>query len=103
MLFPGTYTRMQSFRRSVKDAVKVLICLVPFFIVAAFLESYITHLMSNTFSGNKDAGLPIWMSVFILSGSLALMIWYFLIRPIQLHIKGIPQTKKGIIARMQSE
>lgn len=101
MLFPGTYTRMQSFRRAVKDAVKVLICLIPFFIAAAFLESYITHLMSNTFSTKKDAGLPVWMSVLILSGSLALIVWYFVVRPIQLHKKGIPHTKKGIISRMQ--
>lgn len=102
ILFPGTFTRMQSFRRAVKDAAKILICLIPFFVFAAFLESYITHLMSNTFSSKKDAGLPIWASVCILGSSLGLIVWYFVILPIQLHKKGIPQYKKGIIARMQN-
>src|ERR1035437_3973826 len=53
-LFPGTYTRKQSFLRAAKDAMKICISLVPIFIVAAFFESYITHLMSNTF--DKDPG-----------------------------------------------
>ncbi len=30
ILFPGTFTRMQSFRRGVKDAAKILISLIPF-------------------------------------------------------------------------
>ena len=88
LLFPGTFTRLESFKRGAKDAAKVLICLVPFFIAAAFLESYVTHLMSSTYDKEINAGLPIWMSVFILSGSLFFIIWYFIIWPIKLHRKG---------------
>jgi uncharacterized membrane protein SpoIIM required for sporulation len=49
ILFPGTYSRLVSFRKGVKDAAKILVCLVPLFIIAAFFESYVTHLMSQTY------------------------------------------------------
>jgi len=39
ILFPGTYSRLDSFKRNGKDAAKILISLVPIFIVAAFFES----------------------------------------------------------------
>ncbi len=57
ILFPGTYSRMISFKQGIKDAAKVLICLIPIFIVAAFFESYVTHLMSQTFDKETNAGL----------------------------------------------
>ena len=88
-LFPGTYTRRQAFLRSAKDAVKICIALVPFFIIAAFLESYITHLMSNTFQNNsKNIGLPVPVSILILGGSLYLLWWYFISYPMRLSKKG---------------
>jgi uncharacterized membrane protein SpoIIM required for sporulation len=88
-LFPGTYTRRQAFLRSAKDAVKICIALVPFFILAAFLESYITHLMSNTFQKNStNIGLPVPISVIILLGSVLLIWWYFIYFPLRLHKNG---------------
>ena len=69
ILFPGTYSRMVSFKRNAKDAAKVLISLVPVFIVAAFFESYVTHLMSQTYDKANNTGLPVWASVVILSVS----------------------------------
>lgn len=89
LLFPGTYTRKQSFLSGAKDAVKIALALIPFFIIAAFFESYVTHLMSNTFAHDStDIGLPVPVSIMILSGSLILMVWYFLLYPIQLKRKG---------------
>lgn len=97
-LFPGTYTRMRSFLRAAKDAMKICISLVPIFIVAAFFESYITHLMSNTFSKeSSNIGLPVPVSLLILSGSLYFIIWYFIIYPIRLHKKGIRLVNDKII------
>lgn len=101
ILFPGTYTRLESFRRGTKDAAKVLISLIPFFIAAAFLESYITHLMSRTFEKGVNSGMPVWISIFILVSSLYLITWYFIIRPIQLHRKGFFIKNDGIIGRVQ--
>ncbi len=100
ILFPGTYKRMHSFKRGAKDAAKVLICLIPFFIIAAFLESYITHLMSDTYDKNSNAGMPVWLSVSILAASLILIVWYFIIWPIKLNRKGFYIKEDGIVSRL---
>jgi uncharacterized membrane protein SpoIIM required for sporulation len=89
-LFPGTYTRKEAFLRSARDAMKICLSLIPVFIVAAFFESYITHLMSNAFDKDtSNIGLPIPISILILSGSLLFITWYFIIYPIRLHKKGV--------------
>ena len=48
---------------------------------AAALESYVTYLMSNTFSTRSDFALPIWAGAVILVLSAAIIIWYFIIFP----------------------
>lgn len=101
ILFPGTYTRLESFKRNAKDAAKILICLIPFFIAAAFLESYITHLMSDTYD-KAPGGLPVWASYLILGFSSLLIIWYFVIWPIMLSKKGFFIKKDGIVSRLQN-
>lgn len=104
ILFPGTYSRLRSFQRGAKDAAKILICLVPVFIVAAFFESYVTHLMSQTFDkDNNNAGLPVWVSVLILVSSLSFILWYFVILPIRLHKKGYYIQPDGIISRLKPD
>ena len=82
ILFPGSYKRIVSFKRGIKDAVKIMIIFVPMTIAAAYLESYVTHQMSETFDKDGKAGIPVWASVLILAGSLAFVIWYFVIYPI---------------------
>ena len=101
IIFPGTFPRMGSFKRGAKDAAKVLICLVPVFIVAAFFESYVTHLMSQTYDKDNNGGLPIWASVIILAVSLLFIIWYFIILPVRLHKKGYYIRPDGIINRLK--
>ena len=99
-LFPGTYTRMQSFLIAAKNAMKICISLVPIFIVAAFFESYITHLMSNAFDKDSaNIGLPVPISVAILLGSLSFIIWYFIIYPIRLVKSGIQLSNGEIVKR----
>ncbi|MBL0358696.1 MAG: stage II sporulation protein M [Chitinophagaceae bacterium] len=85
ILFPGTYSRLISFKRGVKDALKIMIVLVPVFILASFLENYVTHLMSNTYDKASNEGLPLWTSASILALSLSFIVWYFVIYPIILH------------------
>ncbi|UEG49322.1 stage II sporulation protein M [Ferruginibacter lapsinanis] len=97
ILFPGTYSRSISFRRGVKDALKVMIVLVPIFILAAFFESYVTHLMSNTYDKHNNIGLPVWGSGLILFLSLVFIVWYFVILPIQLHKKGYQVSTGGFL------
>ena len=103
ILFPGTYSRKVSFKRNAKDAAKVLISLVPVFIVAAFFESYVTHLMSQTYDKANNPGLPSWASISILVVSFLFIIWYFVILPIRLHKKGYYIQPDGIINRVKKE
>ncbi len=102
ILFPGTYTRMVSFKRGVKDSAKILISLIPFFITAAFLESYITRLMSNTYE-KGNTGMPVWVSILILTTSLSLIIWYFVILPIRLNKRGYFIQHNGIVSRLNEK
>lgn len=75
LLFPKTFTRMVAFKNSAKDAVKIAIGLVPIIVLAAFFESFIT----------RHTNMPIWLSISILVGSLAFMIWYVVLYPIILN------------------
>lgn len=87
ILFPGTYSRWISFKRGVKDAMKICVSLVPITILAAFLESYITRLSSNAFDKSTNTSLPAPVSISILAVSLFFILWYFVIYPIRLERK----------------
>lgn len=71
-LFPGTHSRFQSFKLSVKRGIKIMLGLVPFIIAAGFLESYVTH--------HYDT-LPDWSKWFIISFSFGLMLFFFVAYP----------------------
>lgn len=79
ILFPGTYTRLQSFINGIKDGLKIIISTVPFFIIAGFLEGFVT----------RQTQMPDWLAISIISTSLALIVYYYIIYPIQLHKKQI--------------
>jgi uncharacterized membrane protein SpoIIM required for sporulation len=71
ILFPRTFTRMQSLLMGAKDGIKIIIGLMPVFLAAAFLEGFIT----------RHTGMPVWLSLCILIASLAFIIIYFVIYP----------------------
>ena len=75
LLFPGTYTRLESFKRGVKNGLKIMISTVPFFIAAGFLEGFVT----------RHTEMPDWLALSIILGSLSLIIYYYIIYPIQLN------------------
>ena len=74
ILFPKTYTRRQSFLISAKDGVKIIIGLIPLFIVAGFLESFVTRFTQ----------MPIIINLTIILSSLSFIIWYVIIYPLKL-------------------
>ncbi|HTL06647.1 MAG TPA: stage II sporulation protein M [Chitinophagaceae bacterium] len=76
LLFPKTYTRSQAILRTGKDGLKIVIGLLPFFIVAAFLESFVTRHYQE---------MPAWSKLAILGTSFLFIIWYFIVYPLQLH------------------
>jgi uncharacterized membrane protein SpoIIM required for sporulation len=83
MLFTATYTRLESFKRGVKNGLKILLSTIPFFIVAGFLEGFVT----------RQTEMPDWLAIIIIGGSLALIIFYYVIYPIQLHKKSLLETE----------
>lgn len=74
LLFPGTFSRLESFKRGVRQGLKIAVGLVPVFIVAGFLESFVTRLT-----------LPPLVSGSIIGISAAFIIWYFVLYPITLN------------------
>lgn len=83
ILFPGTLPRRESFVRGVRKGTKIMLGLVPFFIVAGVLESFITrYYMTISFITN----------VIIIISSFVFVIWYFIIYPKQVFLN----TQKNI-------
>lgn len=73
ILFPETYTRLASFMRGAKEGLKIVLGTMPFFVLAALIESFLTR---YTF-------MPTVVSLTIIGTSLALIIWYFIWYPSQ--------------------
>ena len=73
-LFPGTKRRIEAFRQGTKDGVKMVIGLVPVFIIAAFYEGFITRYYK----------MPMVLNIFILVISALFIIWYFIVYPFRL-------------------
>ena len=77
ILFPKTYSRRVSFMKGAKDGLKVVVSTIPFFIIAGFIEGFIT----------RYTGMPNWLAFFIIGASLFLIIYYYLVYPIILNKK----------------
>lgn len=77
ILFPKTYTRLQSFVRGVKSGLKIVVSTIPFFIIAGFLEGFVT----------RKTQMPDWLAILIIATSLSLILFYYIIYPIYLHKK----------------
>jgi uncharacterized membrane protein SpoIIM required for sporulation len=82
ILFPGTYSRFESFRRGAFKGLKIVLGLLPFFIVAGFIESFITRYADMHWS----------FKLVILLGSAFVMMYYFVIYPRQLSRNAISNT-----------
>lgn len=70
-LFPGTYSRIQSFRRGAVEGIKIVMGLVPFFIIAGFIESFIT----------RYADVYPIVGAIAIGWSLIGVIYYFIVYP----------------------
>ncbi len=71
LIFPGTYSRLVSFKMGAARGIKILVGLVPFFVIAGFIESFITRYAFMHWS----------LKLIVIGGSAALMIFYFVIHP----------------------
>lgn len=86
LLFPGTYSRLKSFTKGVKDGLKIVISTIPFFICAGFLESYVT----------RHTEMSDFLAVFIILISFGIIVFYYVFYPRYLHKKQITHAATRI-------
>jgi uncharacterized membrane protein SpoIIM required for sporulation len=76
--FPGAWPRGEAFMRGARSAMKVALGLIPFFFLAAFFEGFVT----------RYTELNDLVRKFIIYGSLVFVVWYFVIFPYVLSMRG---------------
>jgi len=77
ILMPGTYPRSYAFKQKARDGLKVMISTIPFFIIAGFLEGFVT----------RHTEMPDWLAIMVILSSLALIIFYYVILPKKLYLQ----------------
>ncbi|RTE53432.1 stage II sporulation protein M [Arenibacter aquaticus] len=75
ILFPKTYSRRVSFMKGAKAGLKVVVSTIPFFILAGFIEGFIT----------RYSNMPPWLAFLIIGSSLTLIVYYYVVYPILLN------------------
>jgi len=79
-LFPGTYSRGYAFKQGAKRGLKIIAGLIPVFITAGFIESYLT----------RHTEYPTFIRLSIILFSLISVIFYYIITP---HLKHHGKSK----------
>jgi uncharacterized membrane protein SpoIIM required for sporulation len=96
LVFPGNYSRLDAFRMSAYRGVKILLGTVPLFIIAGFIEGFITR--------STDA--PMVLRVSVIVSSLTFILFYFIWLPWSKHRKNpnwsypaesVPPSRRFII------
>jgi uncharacterized membrane protein SpoIIM required for sporulation len=82
ILFPKTHSRRESFKRGTVEGAKVIVGLIPVFIAAGFIESFLT----------RYTGMPSALSLTIIVCSLTFIIGYFIIYPTYLNRRILDGT-----------
>lgn len=78
-LFPGTLPRGLSTRRAARRALYLAVGMVPLFVVAGVLESFVT----------RHYRMPLALNLFILGASAAYVAWYFVYLPRRRAAQGL--------------
>lgn len=84
LLFPGTFTRFQSLTRNAVISLKIAVGLIPVFIVAAILESFVTGFYLEMQSIGR-------LLILVLSASF--VIWYFFLYPLDVKDYSLEQDE----------
>lgn len=74
LLFPKTYTRLDSFKKSFKVGLKIMVSTIPFFIIAGFIEGFVT----------RHTEMSDFLAILIIVSSLILIVYYYVLYPIKL-------------------
>lgn len=86
LIFPGTYSRLQSFQRSGVRSLKLMLGITPIFVLAAVIESFLTRY--------TDA--PMWLKLALIILSAIFIIGYFVFYPWLKAKKGFEYPLKDI-------
>lgn len=72
LLFPKTYSRLNSFKIGFKKALKIFVSAIPFTIVAGFLEGFVTRYALD---------MPLFLNLAIILGTFGIIVYYYAIYP----------------------
>lgn len=72
ILFPKTFSRINSFKTGFKNSLKIFVSTIPFTVAAGFLEGFVTR---------YSLEMPNWFNVFIILFTLSIISFYYLIFP----------------------
>ncbi len=72
ILFPKTYSRLNSFKLGFKDSFKIFLSTIPFTIVAGLIEGYVTRYALK---------MPLAVNIIIIFGCLSIISFYYLVYP----------------------
>lgn len=82
-LFPKTYSRRVAFMRGAKDGLKIVVSTIPFFIIAGFIEGFITRYGEQ---------MPWFIAYGIIFISLFIIVYYYIAYPILLHKASLKES-----------
>lgn len=91
ILFPKTYSRLDSLKMGFRDGFKIVIATMPFTFMAGILEGFVTRYSPD---------MPLILNLFIILSTLSLISFYFLVYPRMVYKKllhDVPafQTTQG--------
>lgn len=71
LVFPGTYSRIKAFQISAKRGLKIMVGITPIFILAGFIEGYLT----------RHTEMPNILRAIFIIACFGFVFWYFLFYP----------------------
>ncbi|MBB4080910.1 putative membrane protein SpoIIM required for sporulation [Lewinella aquimaris] len=92
LLFPDTLTRLQAFGRSARAGIKIMLGTVPLFIVAGFLEGYVT----------RQTDLPDGLRFAFILFCFLFVGWYYIVYPRTVAKRGEPSLPAGRVSVVES-
>ena len=94
LLFPKSYTRLQSLQLSTKRGLKIMLSLVPFIIIAGFLESFVTANYQE---------LPNWSKWMLIMLSFAIILFFYVFYPMYVARKHPELVNKEEVASFREK
>ena len=76
LLFPRTFSRMNSFKIGFKDSFKIFLSTVPFTIFAGLIEGFVTRYALK---------MPIYLNIIIIFGTMSIIVFYYFIYSVLRH------------------